>query len=261
MALELQRVVFGYDQPVIKDLSLKVEAGQLVAIAGPNGVGKTTLLRLIRGLLRAQSGSIRLDGDGIGRLSRRALAKQMGYVLQEHVVPFPLLASEYVMHGRFARGNGLAFESAADRKAVRRAMELTRTAPLAGRPMPALSGGERQRVMLARALAGEPRVLLLDEPIANMDIAFQAEMMQLVRDLTLAGGLISVLITHELNLASAFSDRLVLLRGGRVFAEGPPREVISPSNLEEVFGARFVVDTNPETHSPRITISTVKKEP
>lgn len=185
------------------------------------------------------------------------MARLIGYVLQDHRVRFPLTVMEYVLQARFAYANGFAFEDAQDIEAAERALRLTNTLDFRDRKVDELSGGERQRVVVARALAAEPEVLLLDEPTANMDLAYQVEMLALIKQLTVERGLLSVFVTHELNLAAEFADQILLLRRGRIVADGGPREVITEENLRAVFDCEFQVDVNPLSGAPRVTVSAV----
>jgi iron complex transport system ATP-binding protein len=235
--------------------ALDLEAGSVLAILGPNGAGKSTLVKLIVGILRPAGGRLRLDGRDLRAMSRREAAHLIGYVAQESAVMFPLTALEYVLQGRFAQGRLIGFESEDDLREARRVMELTETADFAARPVRELSGGERQRVTLARALVSRPRLLVLDEPVANLDIAHQVKTLELVRRLTGGGEMSAIVVTHELNLAAEFATSVLLLKAGAAVAHGPPREVMTESHLRAVFNAPLAVDANPTSGAPRITIS------
>ena len=177
----------------------------------------------------------------------------IGYVPQESVVRFPLTAMEYALQGRFAQGRLIGFESDEDLHAANWAMELTETTVFAARRMQELSGGERQRVMLARALAARPRLLVLDEPVANLDISHQIKILELVKSLTASGDMSAIVVTHELNLAAEFASRVLLLVEGQVYAHGAPSEVMTEVRLHRVFDANVLVDQNPLTGAPRVT--------
>jgi iron complex transport system ATP-binding protein len=252
--LEVSDIRFSYAGPVLKGLTLAVRDGELLALLGPNGAGKSTLVKLIVGILRPASGQLLLDGRDLRAMSRREAARLIGYVAQESVVMFPLTAMEYVLQGRFAQGRLIGFESDEDLCEAQRVMELTETADFAGRLVQELSGGERQRVMLARALVARPRLLVLDEPVANLDIAHQVKMLELVKRLIDDGGMSAIVVTHELNLAAEFATSVLLMKSGEVTAHGPPREVMTESHLREVFNAPLAVDANPASGAPRITI-------
>lgn len=245
----------AFQQPVLEGLSVQLTGGQLVGLIGPNGSGKTTLLRIMRNRLQPDRGGVFFDGQPIQSYSRSALARRMGYVLQDHTVGFRLTVMEYVLQARFAYSNGFGFEQVRDIEVAERALRMTKTMNFCNRRIDELSGGERQRVVLARALACEPEVVFLDEPTANMDLAYQLEMLTLIKRLTLEKGMLSVFVTHELNLATEFADRMLLLRHGRLVADGAPGEVVTGENLRELFGCDFLIDTNPMSGAPRVSLT------
>ncbi|MBI2917258.1 MAG: ABC transporter ATP-binding protein [Chloroflexi bacterium] len=239
---------------VLEDVSLDVGPGEMVALLGPNGSGKTTLLRVILGLLRPQQGEVFLDSHRVAAVPRRRIAQQVAVVPQQFHMPFAFTVEEVVMLGRTPHLRPLVEEGPADRDAVRAALDLAGLAPLAGRPFNELSGGERQRVIVALALAQEPRVLLLDEPVAHLDIHQQVEVLELVSRLNRERGVTVVAAMHDLNLASLYFRRLLLLRRGRVFADGEPGQVITADNLEQVFGARVEVVPHPTAGVPYVVM-------
>lgn len=251
--LEARDISFSYQDPVLKQLSFEVRSGELLAVLGPNGSGKSTLLRIIVRVLSPGSGFLSLDGRNLSSMSRRESARLIGYVPQESTVRFPMTAMEYVLQGRFAQGRFVGFESDEDVLEATRAIEMTDTSKFADRLIGHLSGGERQRVMLARALASRPRLLVLDEPVANLDISHQAKMFDLVRKLVVSDQISAIVVTHELNLAAEFAMRVLLLKSGQVIAFGAPREVMTESALREVFETDLIVDNNPASGAPRIT--------
>jgi len=251
--LEVREIDFSYSGPLLKGVSFEAGAGDVIAVLGPNGSGKSTLVRIILRLLKPSRGSVAINGRNIAQMSRREIAAFAGYVAQESVVRFPLTAMEYVLQGRFAQGRLVGFESEQDLIEARRAMELTETVDYACRPIMELSGGERQRVMLARALASKPKLLVLDEPVANLDIAHQVSMFDLVRRLASKGDMTAVVVTHELNLAAEFATQVLMLKSGERLAFGPPGEVMTETALNSLFGAELMVDKNPVTGAPRIT--------
>lgn len=251
--LEVRDIDFSYSEPLLKGVSFEAAAGDVLAVLGPNGSGKSTLVKIILRLLKPSRGNVKIEGRNIAKMSRREIAASAGYVAQESVVRFPLTAMEYVLQGRFAQGRLIGFESEQDLIEARRAMELTDTIDYACRPVMELSGGERQRVMLARALASKPKLLVLDEPVANLDIAHQVRMFDLVRRLAQEGYITAVVVTHELNLAAEFATRVLMLKSGEMLACGPPGEVMTESALRLLFDAELMVDKNPVTGAPRIT--------
>jgi iron complex transport system ATP-binding protein len=251
--LHLSNIAFQYDTPVLRGLSFDVGDGELFAVLGPNGSGKSTLLKIVAGILPPSSGSVRFDRRDINSMTRKAIARLIGYVPQESSVRFPLTALEFVLQGRFAQGRVLGFESEEDARAASWSMEITGTDVFARRLVSELSGGERQRVMLARALAGEPKLLVLDEPVANLDIAHQVKLFELLRTLVAGGKMAAMVVTHELNLASDFADRVLMLKSGNLAACGSPRDVMSEAILASLFETSLLVDESPVTGSPRIT--------
>jgi iron complex transport system ATP-binding protein len=227
-------VRYGNSLPALSQVSCEVDASRLVAVVGPNGSGKTTLVRAVSGLSPLAGGEVLIEGRPVGRWPRGSLAQVLAVVPQREEHIFPLSVEEMVMLGRYARLGPLAAPAAVDREAVRHALERCDIAGLAQRPVDALSGGEWQRVRVARGLAQEPRLLLLDEPTASLDLRHEMELFELVRGLV-DGGLAGMVITHHLNLAARFADRMLLLSEGRVVAEGPPEEVMRQDVLRRVF--------------------------
>ena len=246
-------VRFG-DREVLHDVSLNVRAGETIALLGPNGAGKTTLLRSLNGTVRLDMGEVLLDGKLIGDLSRREIARNIAVVAQENETKFPITVMEFVLAGRFARGAALGWETPADVDAANRALSECDLDGFGGRLMNELSGGERQRVVLARALAAETNVLLLDEPTANLDLAHQALMFKLVRGRCRDAGASAVVITHDLNLATEFADRVLLLKDGQLLASGAPDRVLNEENIRQVYGVEVLLDANPASGKVRVTM-------
>lgn len=224
----------GAARPALDGVSLTLEPGRLVAVTGPNGSGKTTLVRALVGLAPLERGAVRLDGRPVAAWRRSELAKVVGVVTQREEIVFPLTVAQTVMMGRYPRLGPLAPEGPEDRRAVRDALRRCDVEAVADRPVDALSGGEWQRVRVARALAQEPRILVLDEPTASLDLRHEMELLELIRTLV-ADGLAGLVVTHQLNLAARFADRLLLLSQGRVAAEGAPGDVFRQEVLAGVF--------------------------
>lgn len=252
--LQVRDIRFSYAEPVLNGLSFEVGAGRMLAVLGPNGSGKSTLLKAIVGILSPSSGGVLIDGRDLTKASRRESARLIGYVAQESAVHFPLTSLEFVLQGRFAQGRVIGFESDEDEREADRAMELTETKSFASRVVSELSGGERQRVMLARALASRPRLLVLDEPVANLDISHQVKMLDLVSRLVADEQMAAVVVTHELNLAAEFATEVLLLKSGEVVAFGEPTDVLSEARLRAVFDTDLIVDVNPMSNAPRVTL-------
>lgn len=234
--VRLRDVVFAYhDRQVLAGLSMELAPGERVAVIGANGAGKTTLLKMIGGLLHAQAGSVRIDGNEVAEIPRRQIARLVAMVPQELVIPFSFTVREMVELGRTAYMGLFGGCDAADRRAVDHAMEATDSTYLASRVMNELSGGERQRVLVAMALAQQPRILLLDEPTQRLDLTRQAEILDLVRDVSTEHGLTVLAAIHDLNLAALYFDRLIVLSGGAVVADGAPRDVMNAGVLEPAY--------------------------
>ena len=244
MILEAREISvrYGSAAPALDQVSCAVTPAQLVAVVGPNGSGKTTLVRALTGLVPLDAGEVLVEGRPVRRWARGELARVLGVVPQREEIAFPLLVEETVMLGRYARLGPLAAPAPADRLAVQSAMERCDVAGLARRTVDSLSGGEWQRVRLARALAQEPRALVLDEPTASLDVRHEMELLELVRRLV-DDGMAGLVITHQLNLAARFADRMLLLDRGRVAAEGSPAEVLTRETLGRVFEWPVAVTT------------------
>jgi iron complex transport system ATP-binding protein len=248
--IQFADVAFAYARPADRrarafafpGLSFTIERGEVFGVIGPNSAGKTSLLRLLTGVLSPQRGEIRLAGRPIGALRPWELAREVAVVPQEAPRPFPFTVEQLVLMGRYPHAPRRFFEDAADAAAARAAMIATETQALATLPLERLSGGERQRALLARALAQEPRLLVLDEPTAHLDLRYQAETAALLRRLNRERGMTILLVSHDLNLAGELCDRLLLLRAGEIARVGTPAEVLEQGLLEDVFGCRVTVD-------------------
>jgi iron complex transport system ATP-binding protein len=254
--LEARNITIKYGPRLaVADVSLQLNAGEITAIVGPNGAGKSTLLRAFNGALRPSSGEILLDGVPLGSFSRRAIGRRIAAVAQEADLRFPVTVLEFVLGGRYAWANtgGWGWETGRDVQIAREVLGETELEGLSGRLLNELSGGERQRAVLARALATEASMLLLDEPTANLDLGHQAAILSLVRARCDERGASAAVVTHDINLASEFADRLLLLKDGRPIACGTPREVLTGALLRDVFGVQVLVDAHPVTGVPRIT--------
>ncbi len=255
--LELRDISFIYPHAgtgeVLSGVTLEVRAGEIVALLGPNGAGKSTLLAIANGSLTPQRGDVLFDGRPISTLSRREVAKRMALVAQPAEMRFALTALEYVLAGRYAHAGAIGFDSPNDVEIALRSLSVTDAGQFTERRFNQLSSGERQRVVLARALAQEPQLLLLDEPTANADIAHQISLLDLVRHLALSRNIGSLFVTHEINLAAEFADRVALLKDGRLVACGPPAEVVIPDLMSDVFETPLAVDTHPQSGKPRVT--------
>jgi iron complex transport system ATP-binding protein len=255
MILQAHEVGFRYyNDWVLRKVSFEIAPGEVIGIIGPNGSGKTTLLKVIDGILAPQEGQVRLEGVDIQTLRRSAIARSIAVVPQEVPFIFPFRVEEIVTMGRSPHLGRMTFEGRRDFEIIKEAMAMTGIEALAGRRIYDLSGGERQLVWVARALAQQPRIILLDEFTAFLDIRHQIVLFELIRTLNQKKGLTVVVVTHDINLASQYAHRIILLNGGRIHALGRPEEVITESNLKEVYEADVLVDSNPKTGLPRVTL-------
>lgn len=235
-------------------LDVEVARGEILGVIGPNSAGKTTLVRLLTRVLTPDRGRIEIDGLEIGTLDGRELARRVAVVPQHLPHGFPFTVEQLVLMGRYAHGAGRFFETAGDRAVAGDAMAAVGVRHLARVPLDELAGGERQRAVLARALAQSPQLLVLDEPTAHLDLNHQAAAAVLLRRRA-AQGLAVVLVSHDLNLAAALADRLLLLVDGRVAALGAPDEVLDAGRLERVFGTRVVVERSATTGRPIVQLA------
>ena len=261
--LELRDVGFAYPasgsgraRPFsLAGLAFSVGPGEIVGVIGPNSAGKTTLIRLLTRVLEPAAGEIALDGRPLRRWDRAGLARRVAVVPQGVPPQFPFTVEELVLMGRYPHGPGRYFESAADLTAARVAMAATDVLQLASLQLESLSGGERQRAVIARALAQEPRLLILDEPTAHLDLRYQAESAALLKRLNREQGVTILLVSHDLNLASEVCDRLVLMAEGRLVAIGTPEAVLDESVLAAVFGCAVAVEKNQTTRRPVVQLT------
>lgn len=258
-ALHVDHVSFSYQHPSdnsfgLRDITFSVEQGEFFSILGPNGSGKTTLLRVLDRIFLPTSGTVLIFGKDYRTFTRKEIARRIGVVPQEHPFIFPFTVREVVTMGRTPHVRGLGFESKHDEDTVARAMELTDIIHLAEKPITRLSGGERQRVFIARALAQEPDILLLDEPNAHLDITHQLDILHLTRSLSNQRGLTVLAVFHDLNLAALFSTKILLLANGTMIALGTPQEVLTQNAISTVFHTKVTVDQHPFAGVPRVTI-------
>ncbi|TKS59216.1 MAG: iron ABC transporter ATP-binding protein [Nitrospira sp.] len=245
---------------VLDGLTFDVEAGEILGIVGPNGSGKTSLLKLLAKVLRPHAGDLALFGRDLGTMPHDEVARTVAFVPQESPQVFSVTVMETVLLGRYPHHQGamwsagFGWESAEDVLIAEQAMQATDLTHLASRSVMDLSGGERQRCMMARALAQAPQVLLLDEPTAFLDLQHQMEICAIVRRLKEERGLTVVLVSHDLNLASQYCDRILMLKAGELFRLGSPHDVIDVAVLRAVYGCDVLIDRHPESGMPRVTM-------
>lgn len=252
--LEVKEISVKYGtSPIIRGVTFDLREGEIIALLGPNGAGKSTLIRSLNGSVPIDAGEIIFDGNRLNEYSRREIARRIAVVAQENETKFPVTVLEYVLAGRFANGSAFGWESKDDLAIAKKALADCHLSDFSDRLMNELSGGERQRVVLARALATDARILTLDEPTANLDLAHQALMFRLVRERCRNNNASAIVITHDLNLAAEFADEVMLLKNGEVFAFGPPCDVLTQSNVDEVYDVQVLLDQNPASGKVRVT--------
>jgi iron complex transport system ATP-binding protein len=254
--IELNDVSLGYDhRAILHNVNMKAVPGQILGLVGPNGSGKSTLIKGVTRVIDLFSGRILIDGRDIKTIKRDELARLVATVPQNPVLPGAFTAFEMVLMGRTPHLGLLRYEGGKDLAIAWQAMEATHTQSFAERRVSELSGGERQRLIIARALTQQPRVILLDEPTANLDINHQVEILNLVKSLCLEQSLTVIVALHDLNLAAQYCDWMVMLNGGKIYAEGTPPDILTAQNIKEVYGAEVYVYPHPINKLP-ITLIT-----
>jgi iron complex transport system ATP-binding protein len=254
-AIEIRDLSFAYqERTVLCGVQLSLPHGEMLGILGPNGSGKTTLMKILSGVLKGK-GEVELDGERIETYRRRELSKLVAVVPQESRITFPYTVAEIIMMGRASYHSPFALEGEKDLEVARLSMELTDCLELSNRYLHELSGGEKQRVMIARALAQEPKILLLDEPSAFLDLKHQLQVFELLRRLNRERGLTIVAALHDVNLAALFFPRLAMLRDGIIYCDGSPREVLTERTIKEVYGIRVRVELEASGERPQVFIA------
>ena len=260
LTLRLEKVSLGYGrQTVLADATLEAKPGEMLGIIGPNGSGKSTLIRGMTRLISPTSGQIFIDGQNLSNINHGDLARLVAVVPQNTVLPALFTAAEVVLMGRTPHLGFFKYEGKKDFSIVLKAMEATQTTHLAERRIGELSGGERQRLVIARALAQEPKIILLDEPTSNLDIKYQIDTLDLIRQLCQKQKLIVVTALHDLNLASQYCDRLIILNQGKIHSQGAPEVIINTRTIKEVYGAEVYVYPHPVNNLPATLIMSQKE--
>lgn len=253
--LTLSKVGFRYSTSwAVRGVDLEVFSGEMLGILGPNGSGKTTLLKIMDGMLLPHEGDVLVGGKSIGSLKRGHIAKVVAMVAQENFFRFAFSVLEVVLMGRFPHLRRLQFERDKDLEIALNALKATHALELAERSIHELSGGEKQRVLMARALAQEPAVILLDEPTSFLDLKYKKEIFDLIANLTREKRLGVVIVSHDMDLVSQYCHRLVMLKNGSVHLTGTPEEVIHAQSIQEVYECAVVIDKNPLTGKPRVNL-------
>lgn len=249
--LSLTDVHFGYkDRLVLKGISFDVTPGKVIGLIGPNGSGKSTIVKLAVGLLFPDSGSIALDGKSLHQTKRRQAARRIAMIPQEAKLPAGMNGLDAVLMGRAPYGSWLSNETADDLKVTREAMREADADYLADRPIESMSGGERRRLIFARAIAQDTPILLMDEPVAHLDIQHQVAMLEVVRRRVRERNTAVLGVFHEINLASEFCDEILVLHQGRIYRQGTPNEVLTQDCIGEVFGIRLPLVIHPTSERP-----------
>ena len=243
-----------YQEDVIRGLSLEVNQGDFLVIIGPNGSGKTTLLRLATRVLPLRKGEVSYKDENISKMELKEFCRKVAFVSQDIATGFSFTVMELVLMGRIPHLNRLQFETKRDIEIALEKLALTDTLSLKDKRIDELSAGERQRVVIARALAQEPELLFLDEPTAHLDIGHQIQTLDLLKRLNRNNNLTILMILHDLNLASAYSNRIVLLDKGVVYKQGRPDEVLTYQNIESVYKTIVLVNNNPLTGKPNVVL-------
>jgi iron complex transport system ATP-binding protein len=253
--LDVSHIECGYgDSLILRGVSFRVEKGEMLGVIGPNGCGKTTLLRAISAVLPWRRGEVLLEGHRVDRIPRRDLARAVALVSQDIAADFPFDVREIVMMGRTPYISRFGWESRHDLEIAQQAMQFADVTHLADRPITDLSGGERQRAFIAMALAQQPRLLLLDEPTSHLDINHQVGVLDIIRDLNAREGVTVVMVSHDLNLAAEYCDRLLMLKDGQTAYLGTPDEVMTAPHIEEVYGLPVRMELNPVTGRPHVML-------
>lgn len=242
------------DKTILDRVTIQVNTGDFFVIVGPNGAGKTSFLKVLMGNVRPTGGSFEIMGRPHTTYSRRQLAQIISIVPQHVPLDFPFTVAETILMGRSPHLSLWELEQRRDVEIAEQAMKFTDVTHLAGRRLDRLSGGELQRVIIARAICQQPRIILLDEPTASLDPLHQMKIMDLMERLREEHGVTVVMISHDLNLASLYGDRLLLMKDGAVQKEGKPKEVLFESELEKAFSCKMLVDKNPVSRRPRINL-------
>jgi iron complex transport system ATP-binding protein len=253
-AVEIRQLVYAYGQtPVLNDVTFSIPQGDFFIIIGPNGSGKTTLMKMIAGIEKPVKGSLRILGRSIRRYGRKHLARKIAYVPQTLSIDFPFSVTEIVLMGRSPYQGMLGLEKEEDLEKAKQAIAFTGIEHLSERRLDQLSGGECQSVFIARAICQEPRVMLLDEPTASLDLSHQVRIMDLMEKLKSEKQITVVMVSHDVNLAAMYGTRLLLLDKGRIAKIGSPKDVLSYQTLEKSYGCTLLVDESPLGGFPRVT--------
>lgn len=260
-AIEINNIEFGYRESlVLKGISFNIEKGEFVSIIGPNGSGKSTLLKTLNNLYIPKNGSISVDREEIDSYKKKDLAKKIAMVPQDTAIDYEFTVEDIVMMGRNPYKGRFQKDTDEDYKIVYEALEMTNTLYLKDRLITEISGGERQRVVIAKALAQKPSIILLDEPTSHLDINHQMDILNLLRRLNKEKGTTIILVIHDINLASRYSDKIVLINHGKIQGIGTPEEVITINNMESTYNMKVAIEKNKYTDAPYLTPIEIRKK-
>jgi iron complex transport system ATP-binding protein len=253
--MNLKNIGYRYEQTwALTGIDLTLKAGEIIGILGPNGSGKSTLLKIMDGVLVPQSGEITIMNTPVRGFKRSAFAREVAMVSQENHFRFSFSALEVVLMGRFPHLKKLQFEGQRDMEIAFNSLRATSTLEFAGRSIHDLSEGEKQRVFIARALAQESKIILLDEPTSFLDLKFKRDIFRLISSLSVEKGLSVILVSHDIDLAAQYCHKVIVLKNGHVYAAGEPSDVITSANIEAVYGCPVIVDNHPLTGRPRVSL-------
>lgn len=252
--IEVSNLKFGYDKNLIlNDISLNIVKGSFVSLIGPNGSGKSTLLKHFNGLYNGDSGTVKVDGKEVKKYKSRDLAKKIAFVSQNTNIDYEFTVEDIVLMGRHPYKNRFEKENKHDFEIVKNALIDTNTLHLKDRLITELSGGERQRVIIAKAIAQNPEIIILDEPTSSLDINHQIEILKLLKKFNIENGTTIVLVIHDINLATRYSDEIIILKDGSILGKGNPLEVITKENIETAYTLKVAIEKSQYTDSIHLT--------
>lgn len=253
-SIEVENLEFEYkDDLVLENISFNIEEGMFTSIIGPNGSGKSTLLKLLSNIYYSESGKILIDNKDINSFKKRDLARKIALVPQDTIIDYEFTVEEIVLMGRHPYKGRFEKENINDFEIVKEALDMTNTYHLKDRVITELSGGERQRVIISRALAQDPSIILLDEPTSHLDINHQIEILNLLKKLNREKGTTIILVIHDINLGIRYSDEIIMLNKGRIIAKGTPEKVITKDNIELAYNMQVEIDRNKHTNAIYLT--------
>lgn len=254
--LSIKNISAGYDRKtVLSDVNMDVRKGEFIGLIGPNGSGKTTLLRVISRVLKPYNGHVLLDGEDVAKIPRNTLARTMAFLTQDISLNLPFTVRQMTLMGRFPYLSQYGKESDEDIAIAENAMALADVSHLSERFITEISGGERQRALIAMCLAQEPEILLLDEPTNHLDVGHQLSVLDLIRKLNQQTDMTVISVFHNLNLASEYCHRLMVLDNGQVESQGTPADVLTSDMVNKVYGAKVLIEKNPVSQKPHIILT------